>query len=224
MQHLRASQPRRPDFCNMTCTSSKHSMLFVDLTVLSNYMTLELWPALRCCQETDRYKWLRFQGTSPSKMSVQKIIIQTLTNGKKKKRKKKKNNPCAGPEGSRRLRLPNWENRHMEVLRWDISPKHRLPLPSRKYSWPFLLRLCQCENIYNDYFCERSALIHECINWRLFWLLVWSTYKTDRPFNRYTSGCYIGDFEDNCVQNVALFSLAGMYCPWLTTTALPLTV
>jgi hypothetical protein len=35
------------DFCNMTCGTSKHSMS-VDLTVLSNYLTLDLWPALRC--------------------------------------------------------------------------------------------------------------------------------------------------------------------------------
>jgi hypothetical protein len=38
------------------------------------------------------------------------------------------------------------------------------------------------------------------------------------------SGCHIGDFEDKCIQDVALFSLADMYCPWLTTIALPLTV
>jgi len=43
-----------------------------------------------------------------------------------------------GPEGARRLRLPDSKTAH-EGGKF-ASPMHRLPLPTRKYSWyPFLL-------------------------------------------------------------------------------------
>jgi len=84
----------------MTCTSPEHSMLFVDLTVLSNCMTLELWPVLHCCVR----RWidtsdLHFQGTISSKMSVQ-IIIQTLTNVKKVRQ------ACYRPRGFQKIETP----------------------------------------------------------------------------------------------------------------------
>jgi len=41
----------------------------------------------------------------------------------------------AGPEGSRRLRLPDFK---------VVSPTHRPPLPPRKYSWYSFLLEAEC--------------------------------------------------------------------------------
>ena len=52
---------------------------------------------------------------------------------------KSKSNPWTGPEGSRSLRLPDFKTIGTEGGQ-VVSPTHRLPLPSRKYSWySFLL-------------------------------------------------------------------------------------
>ena len=46
--------------------------------------------------------------------------------------------PITGPEGSRRLKLPDFET--LYTWRWFVSTTHRPPLPPRKYSWySFLL-------------------------------------------------------------------------------------
>jgi len=49
------------------------------------------------------------------------------------------NQPCTGPEGSRKLRLPDFRQLAHEGGK-VVSPVHRQPLPPRKYSWySFLL-------------------------------------------------------------------------------------
>ena len=46
----------------------------------------------------------------------------------------------AGPEGSRRLRLPDFKTIGTHEGGKVVSPTHRSPLPPRKYSWySFLL-------------------------------------------------------------------------------------